>query len=62
MVIRREQGLFFGNPYGCNSIQPGRAGFDNIFRRRSRLNSELRDGVPAGALVDITDFHGGYVP
>ena len=62
MVLRGGFGIFFGNPYDRNSIQPGRAGFDNIFRRRGGLRTYLRDGVPAGALDDIpeADLNGGF--
>ena len=62
MVLRGGFGIFFGNPYDRNSIQPGRAGFDNIFRRRNGLNSYLRDGLPAGALDDIPEeeLNGGF--
>ena len=62
MVLRGGFGIFFGNPYDRNSIQPGRAGFDNIFRIRGGLSGYLRDGVPAGALDDIpeSELHGGF--
>ena len=62
IVLRGGFGIFFGNPYDRNSIQPGRAGFDNIFRRRGGLSTYLRDGVPAGALDDIpeSELHGGF--
>ncbi len=62
LVLRGGFGIFFGNPYDRNSIQPGRAGFDNIFRRRNGLDTYLRDGVPAGALDDIpeSELHGGF--
>lgn len=62
LVLRGGFGIFYGNPYDRNSIQPGRAGFDNIFRRRGGLNGYLRDGVPAGALDDIpeAELNGGF--
>ncbi len=62
MVLRGGFGIFFGNPYDRNSIQPGRVGFDNIFRVRGGMSTYLRDGVPAGALDDIPDseLHGGF--
>ena len=62
LVLRGGFGIFFGNPYDRNSIQPGRAGFDNIFRRRGGMNTYLRDGVPAGALDAIpeSELHGGF--
>ena len=62
MVLRGGFGIFFGNPYDRNSIQPGRAGFDNIFRVRGGLSTYLRDGVPAGALDDIpeSELNGGF--
>ncbi len=61
MVLRGGFGIFFGNPYDRNSIQPGRAGFDNIFARRNSL-VVLREGLPAGALDDIPDdeLNGGF--
>ena len=62
LVLRGGFGIFFGNPYDRNSIQPGRAGFDNIFRRRGGMDTYLRDGVPEGALDDIpeSELHGGF--
>ncbi len=62
MVLRGGFGMFYGNPYDRNSIQPGRAGFDNIFARRAGINSYLRDGLPVGALDDIpeSELHGGF--
>ena len=62
MVLRGGYGIFYGNPYDRNSIQPGRAGFDNIFARRAGLNQFIRDGLPAGALDDIPEeeLHGGF--
>ena len=68
LVIRGGAGIFFGNPYDRNSIQPGRAGFDNIFRTRngslarSASNGFLRDGIPTGALDNIPDeeLNGGF--
>ena len=62
MVLRGGFGIFYGNPYDRNSIQPGRAGFDNIFRRRGGFNSYLRNGLPSGALDDIPEeeLNGGF--
>ena len=68
LVVRGGFGIFYGNPYDRNSIQPGRAGFDNIFRTRggalaaSSSNGFLRDGVPSGALDDIpeSELTGGF--
>ena len=62
LVLRGGFGIFFGNPYDRNSIQPGRAGFDNIYRFRNGLRTFLRDGVPAGALDDIpeSELNGGF--
>ncbi|MDE0626378.1 MAG: hypothetical protein OXH99_08270, partial [Bryobacterales bacterium] len=62
LVLRGGFGIFFRNPYDRNSIQPGRASFDNIFRRRGGMNTYLRDGVPAGALDAIpeSELHGWF--
>ena len=62
LVLRGGFGIFYGNPYDRNSIQPGRAGFDNIFRVRGGLGTYMRDGVPAGALDDIpeAELNGGF--
>ncbi len=62
LVLRGGFGVFFGNPYDRNTIQPGRAGFDNIFRIRGGAKFFLRDGVPAGALDDIpeSELNGGF--
>ena len=60
-VLRGGFGIFYGNPYDRNAIQPGRAGFDLIFRRLNNL-VYFREGVPAGALDDIPDeeLNGGF--
>ena len=62
MVLRGGFGIFYGNSYVRNFTQPGRAGFDNIFRIRGGLSGYLRDGVPAGALDDVpeSELHGGF--
>lgn len=62
LVIRGGAGIFYGNPYDRNSIQPGRAGFDNIFRRRGGYNMLLSEGVPAGSLDNIpeSELHGAF--
>ncbi len=62
MVLRGGFGIFYGNPYDRNSIQPGRAGFDQIYARRNGLDRYLRDGLPAGALDPIPDseLNGGF--
>ena len=62
MVLRGGFGIFYGNLYDRNSIQPGRAGFDNIFRVRGGYNQFLSDGVPVGVLDDIpeSELNGGF--
>lgn len=62
MVLRGGFGIYYGNPYDRNSIQPGRAGFDNIFARRNGIDTYLRDGLPAGALdyIPEEELTGGF--
>ena len=40
-VLRGGFGVLYGNPYDRSSIQPGRAGFDNLFNRRAGLTMHL---------------------
>ena len=54
-VIRGGFGIFYGNPYDRNAIQPAKAGFDNIYIARHPVPFRLQDGVPAGALADIPE-------